>query len=409
MRCPDEKLLEQMVEGRLPASLFDQINDHVEECAACTQLVETMEASSEYSLRLVAVDDANISGESQFLASAVSNARSIEHRELLLSRVRDYQIVHFLGEGGMGVVYLALHLKLQKFVAMKFLSQARLQNDETLRRFQNEVRAAGRLAHPNIVQATDAGQENGQPFLVMEYIAGVDLAKLVRHNGAVDIANACEIVRQAAIGLAHAHRHDIVHRDVKPSNVMLSTDGMIKLLDLGLAMGGDIVDELRPMSQDGERLAGFVTPTHNSARFLFTRRVGLDWSVLSTAACQITFICCGLAFSLPAIEFFRRHFNVILSGLGYRLQEQPYDRVLRNEDRKEEQFHDLVEYIARNPERAGLIGVDEFKSYLYTGCMIPGFPTLDMWDDEYWPLFWRIYGTLARKGDVQLGNELTDW
>ena len=104
-----------------------------------------------------------------------------------------------------------------------------------MNRFHREMEAVGRLDHPNIVRAYDAGEAEGQFFLVMEFVDGANLSLLVRSGGPLDIADACEIIRQAAIGLQHAHEHGLVHRDVKPSNLMLATTGIVKVLDLGLA------------------------------------------------------------------------------------------------------------------------------------------------------------------------------
>ena len=103
-------------------------------------------------------------------------------------------------------------------------------------RFQREMRAAGLFRHPHLVQATDAGEVDGIHFLVMEYVPGLDLAALVRRDGALPVADACEIIWQAAIGLQHAHEHGLVHRDVKPSNLRLTPDGEVKILDFGLAL-----------------------------------------------------------------------------------------------------------------------------------------------------------------------------
>ena len=97
------------------------------------------------------------------------------------------------------------------------------------------MRAVGKVNHPNVVSASDAGTIDGQHFLVMELVQGADLARIIHDRGPLKVADACEIVRQAAIGLQHAHDNGLVHRDVKPSNIMLALDGSVKLLDLGLA------------------------------------------------------------------------------------------------------------------------------------------------------------------------------
>jgi hypothetical protein len=145
-----------------------------------------------------------------------------------------YQLLARLGEGGMGAVYKARHLQLGKVVALKVLP-AGLMNELSVARFHNEMKAVGRLDHPNIVAAHDAGQVGGTHFLVMEFVDGLDLSRLVRRHGRLPLADACELIRQAALGLQHAHERGLVHRDVKPSNLMLTRGGVVKVLDLGLA------------------------------------------------------------------------------------------------------------------------------------------------------------------------------
>jgi serine/threonine protein kinase len=153
-----------------------------------------------------------------------------------LGTIGPYRLVRKIGHGGMGVVYEALHTRLGRTVAIKVLRRDLAQGDEAaVRRFQGEIRAVGGLDHPHIVRATDAGEVGDASFLVMEYVTGVDLSSLVRRHGRLPIADACEIIRQAALGLQHAHEHGLVHRDVKPSNLMLTAAGQVKLLDLGLA------------------------------------------------------------------------------------------------------------------------------------------------------------------------------
>jgi serine/threonine protein kinase/WD40 repeat protein/CubicO group peptidase (beta-lactamase class C family) len=160
-------------------------------------------------------------------------------------QLREYQLLNQLGKGGMGTVYRAIHTSLGKLVALKVLSAQFTSDPAAVARFRREMRAAGQLSHPNIVQATDAGEVDGLHFLVMEFIEGSDLAALVRKRGPLPIADACEVVRQAALGLEHAHAHGLVHRDVKPSNLLLARDGQVKVLDLGLAL----LQEAQPGSE----------------------------------------------------------------------------------------------------------------------------------------------------------------
>jgi serine/threonine protein kinase len=154
-------------------------------------------------------------------------------RELLLG---SYVLLEKLGEGGMGAVFKARNWKLGRVVALKLMRKERLDNADAVHRFQREVRAVAALSHPNIVHALDADQVGGTHLLVMEHVLGSDLARRVKENGPLPVARACDLIRQAALGLQHAHEKGFVHRDIKPSNLLLTADGTtIKILDLGLA------------------------------------------------------------------------------------------------------------------------------------------------------------------------------
>ena len=153
-----------------------------------------------------------------------------------------YRLLTKLGEGGFGTVYKAVHTRLDKVVALKLLTASRLQNPDAVTRFNREMRAVGKLHHAHIVAAHDAGEIDGTHYLVMELVDGIDLRELVKQRGRLPIGAACEIIRQAALGLQHAHDHGLVHRDIKPSNLMLTLPGnhdeapSVKVLDLGLAL-----------------------------------------------------------------------------------------------------------------------------------------------------------------------------
>jgi WD40 repeat protein len=146
-----------------------------------------------------------------------------------------YRIVRRLGGGGMGVVYEAEHRIMQRPVALKVINRAYTVNVAAVERFRREVRAAARLAHPNIVTAYDAENAGATHFLVMEYVEGQGLGRLVQESGPLPVAEACDYVRQAALGLQHAHERGMVHRDVKPDNLIRCADGTVKVLDFGLA------------------------------------------------------------------------------------------------------------------------------------------------------------------------------
>ena len=121
----------------------------------------------------------------------------------------------------MGQVFRAVHLSLKREVALKVMKGFHTGDRGFAARFQREIEALGRLDHPNVVRATDAGEVDGVLFLVMEYLDGLDLGKLVARSGPLPPADACELIRQAAAGLDYIHRRGLVHRDLKPSNLLL--------------------------------------------------------------------------------------------------------------------------------------------------------------------------------------------
>lgn len=156
--------------------------------------------------------------------------------------------------GGMGTVYKAFHTKLKRVAALKMLPAERMQDEQAVARFEREMEAVGKLVHPNIVLAHDAGEYDGRHFLAMEYVEGIDLAGLLRRQSPLPIADACEIIRQAAMGLQHAHENGLVHRDIKPSNLMLTPDGTVKILDLGLALLPETGDAARELTGTGQAM-----------------------------------------------------------------------------------------------------------------------------------------------------------
>ncbi|GAA1962232.1 serine/threonine-protein kinase [Kitasatospora viridis] len=149
---------------------------------------------------------------------------------------RRYRLDKLLGRGGMGEVWRAHDLRLERPVAIKFLSTHTAVDRELLDRFQREARVTAGLRHPGITQVFDTGDWNGQLFLVMELIDGRDLAAVLKERGSpLPVEQAVELTAQAADALAHAHRSDVVHRDIKPANLMLLTDGRVKVCDFGIA------------------------------------------------------------------------------------------------------------------------------------------------------------------------------
>lgn len=150
-----------------------------------------------------------------------------------------YVIQDKIGEGGMGQVFIAEHRRMKRPVVVKILPPQAMQSEYTVRRFQREVEAAAQLHHPNIVTAYDADEENGIHFLVMEYVDGVPLGEYVTRHGPMPVAKAVTCILQAARGLAYAHSKGIVHRDIKPNNLLMDSAGVVKVLDMGLARFDD--------------------------------------------------------------------------------------------------------------------------------------------------------------------------
>ncbi len=171
--------------------------------------------------------------------------------ELMLG---SYVMIDKLGEGGMGEVYKAKNWKIGKTVALKVIRKERLKNATAVKRFHREIEMAARLSHPNIVQAFDAGQVGTTHFFAMELIEGQDLTDMVKQAGPLPVDKATEYIRQAALGLQHAHEKGLIHRDIKPSNIFVSrADGTVKLLDMGLARMDDSED-MSTLTQEGSVL-----------------------------------------------------------------------------------------------------------------------------------------------------------
>jgi serine/threonine protein kinase len=259
--CPSAALLELLLSEQLTGPDLDSVETHVESCGSCQERLDqiigkthiTMDHSranhayetqpdEDFLCRLkhlplphVRVSERTISADQQPLSDDSAAKDVIDRFER--RRLGQYEILGTLGKGNMGVVYKALHTELDKIVALKVLP-ASSTDEVDIARFKNEARAAGRLDHSNIVTAHDAGQAEGVHFLVMTFVDGIDLARLVQRQGSLSVPDACELIRQAAVGLQHAFERGLVHRDIKPSNLMLARTGVVKVLDLGIARLG---------------------------------------------------------------------------------------------------------------------------------------------------------------------------
>ncbi len=147
-----------------------------------------------------------------------------------------YEIIKNIGEGGMANVYLAFDGILNRKVAIKILRGDLATDDKFIRRFQREAIAASSLSHPNIVEMYDVGEDNGDYYIVMEYVEGRTLKQLLKRRGTLTMSEVIDIMLQVTDGIAHAHASYIIHRDLKPQNIMITDDGSIKITDFGIAM-----------------------------------------------------------------------------------------------------------------------------------------------------------------------------
>lgn len=146
-----------------------------------------------------------------------------------------YEIIRNIGEGGMANVYLALDTILNRKVAVKVLRGDLATDEKFVRKFQREASAASNLDHPNIVGIYDVGEDNGNYFIVMEYVEGQTLKSLIKRRGSLTLPEVLDIMTQLTSGIAHAHQNGIIHRDIKPQNVLILDDGLIKIADFGIA------------------------------------------------------------------------------------------------------------------------------------------------------------------------------
>ena len=167
--------------------------------------------------------------QAERLKTGIKESKAAAHK------IPGYKIIGKLGSGAMAVVYKARQLSLNRMVAIKILPKRFSENPEYVERFYKEGQAAGRLNHHNIVQAIDVGEAGGYHYFVMEYVEGKTIAEDLAAGKVFEEAEALDIIIQVANALAHAHACSLIHRDVKPKNIMISTNGTVKLADMGLA------------------------------------------------------------------------------------------------------------------------------------------------------------------------------
>jgi serine/threonine protein kinase len=273
-RHPTDQTLSSYGSGKLDDGSADWVSKHLEGCPACRKRVAELRSDGilgrlrDSQARPVTLAPAMSStdGLSMLAAGPASVPRPpASSLPPGLADHPDYEIVCELGAGGMGVVYLAQNRLMGRMEVLKVVSSDLTRRRGVLDRFLVEIRNAARLHHPNIVTAYAAHRVAESLVLAMEYVEGLDLAKMVQARGPLPVAHACNYVHQAAVGLQHAHEHGMVHRDIKPGNLMLSRQGqraVVKLLDFGLAKVRSEGPTEASLTHEGQMLGtpAFIAP-----------------------------------------------------------------------------------------------------------------------------------------------------
>ena len=270
---PDEAVLRDFVLGRLDPEELADVAAHLEECEACCRLLEQF--SDDHVAALAKLASQSDDDTINFLQSATDTQTLAPSEEAddsptdesgkaadadlqipkqLVDHPR-YRIIEKIGSGGMGDVFRAEHRVMQREVALKIVRPHLLSNRQAVSRFRNEVRAAAVMSHPNIVTAFDAEKIGDSHVLVMELVDGRSLAEIVNDDGPLEESAAVDAVTQVASGLAHAHEHQMIHRDLKPLNVLRDRSGRMRILDFGLAriqqdapVDGELPADLKDMT-----------------------------------------------------------------------------------------------------------------------------------------------------------------
>ena len=263
---PTDQTLRSFVQSNLDLTAAEAVRRHLVGCSTCRARVADLSADNSPGGRPGSAerpDSAPPAGSSLDLESRSPETAGSDHSlqpDMLppgLGDHPDYRVIRELGRGGMGVVYLAHNQLMGRDEVLKVMGRHIIEKPGVLERFLREIRAVARLRHPNIVTAYSAFRLPDSIVFAMEYVDGYDLSKLVKTKGPLSVAHASYFIHQAALGLQHAHEEGMVHRDIKPGNLMLSRKGdraTIKILDFGLAKATREQPLDRGLTQEGQML-----------------------------------------------------------------------------------------------------------------------------------------------------------
>ena len=245
--CPPKSKLQSLSHGLLSEEESGELLRHLDGCDSCQHAIESVDSAKDsliYQIR-IGEDGATHTFENEAdckiagmkaLAALGANANELHGSHFELPKqIGDYEIVRPLGRGGMGQVYLGRHSRLERLVAIKCIARHRQFDETAHQRFSAEMKHVGSLSHPNIVQAFDAREADGMAVLVTEFIDGLNVNQIVKRQPAMSTGDACKIAMEVCEALGYVDSMNMIHRDVKPSNIMIDKQGQVKLLDLGLA------------------------------------------------------------------------------------------------------------------------------------------------------------------------------
>ncbi len=236
--CPSHDAIRAFLAGNANEGAHEAVSEHLDTCAECRALVAELDAkySAVTSSQNPATDDSSQSEHPHVTEEGHQEVRGEARlNETDTWGIGEYLFIQELSATRMATVYKARHAKLNRIVVVKVLNEDLSEDHAAVTRFHREMECTGSIEHPNVVWASDAGESDGRAFIVMEYLQGVTLADLIQPAQPIPSAAACELARQAALGLQCIHEQGLVHRDIKPSNLFLTSDGTVKVLDLGLA------------------------------------------------------------------------------------------------------------------------------------------------------------------------------
>ncbi len=262
---PSDDDLKAYVAGILDEASIQHVGRHLGACRTCLGRAAALSPDDRFSSTL----SEGIRGPGPLNSPALATTEAYESRDghaaaddrhddslaTELANHPDYTLVRELGRGGMGVVYLAHNRLLGRDEVLKVIGRHVIDRADALDRFLREIRAVARLRHRNVVTAYTAFRSHENLVFAMEYVEGLDLARMVSAHGPMPVAHACQFIHQAALGLEHAHELGMVHRDIKPSNLMLSSNrdkALIKILDFGLARAARENTSGEPGTEDGD-------------------------------------------------------------------------------------------------------------------------------------------------------------